>query len=77
MSRRALVLSLLVLLGLWEAGALLVRSPILPDPLAVGLAFLSELPAGLARHTAVSAWRVIASIIISVVLAAPLGLAMG
>lgn len=77
MSRRSLAGALLLIVAVWEAGALLVRSSILPDPLSVTLAFLQELPAGLALHTAVSAWRVIASIVIAVVLAAPLGLALG
>jgi NitT/TauT family transport system permease protein len=77
MSRRATLLALLLLLGLWAAGALAVHSPILPDPWSVAVAFVGELPRGLAWHTLISAWRVMASIVLAVVLAAPLGLALG
>jgi NitT/TauT family transport system permease protein len=77
MSKRATVLALLLLLCLWEAGSLAVRSAILPDPWSVTVAFAGELPRGLAWHTLISAWRVLASIILAVALAAPLGLALG
>ncbi len=77
MTKRATLLALLLLLGLWEAGALAVRSPILPDPWSVTVAFVRELPRGLAWHTLISAWRVVASIVLAVALAAPLGLALG
>ena len=77
MSKRATLLALLLLLGLWAGAALAVRSPILPDPVTVTIVFLRELPRGLAWHALVSAWRVVLSIGIAVVLAAPLGLALG
>jgi ABC-type nitrate/sulfonate/bicarbonate transport system permease component len=77
MSKRATLLALLLLLGLWEAGSLAVRSPILPDPWSVMAAFAGELPRGLAWHTVISAWRVVVSIVLAVALAAPLGLALG
>jgi NitT/TauT family transport system permease protein len=69
--------ALALLLALWEAAALAMRTSILPDPIAVGLAFAAALPNGLLGHTLVSAWRVVASIVIAVALAAPLGLALG
>jgi NitT/TauT family transport system permease protein len=77
MSKRATLLALLLILGLWEVGALAVHSAILPDPWSVTMAFVGELPRGLAWHTLISAWRVLASIILAVALAAPLGLALG
>jgi ABC-type nitrate/sulfonate/bicarbonate transport system permease component len=77
MSKRATLLALLLLLGMWEAGALAVRSAILPDPWSVTVAFVGELPRGLAWHTLISAWRVVASIVLAVTLAVPLGLALG
>jgi NitT/TauT family transport system permease protein len=77
MSKRATLLALLLLVGLWAGAALAVRSPILPDPVTVTIVFLRELPRGLAWHALVSAWRVVLSIGIAVVLAAPLGLALG
>ena len=43
----------------------------------VARTFVAELPKELARYFAVSAWRVLASILVSIALAAPVGLAMG
>jgi NitT/TauT family transport system permease protein len=77
MSKRAILLALVLLLAVWEAAALVVRLSILPDPVTVAGVFLRELPAGLAWHTLVSAWRVLVSIVIAVALAVPLGLALG
>jgi len=71
------VVALLVLLAAWEVAALGVQRPILPDPITVVLTFVRELGRGLAWHTTVSAWRVILSILVSVALAAPLGLVLG
>ena len=77
MSKRGTLLALALLVAVWEAAALVVHVASLPDPLNVTLVFLRELPAGLAWHTLVSTWRVMVSIVIAVVLAVPLGLAMG
>jgi NitT/TauT family transport system permease protein len=61
----------------WQVAALAVQAPVLPGPLAVLTAFVQALPRGLLWHTAVSAWRVVASIVIAVGLAAPIGLVLG
>jgi ABC-type nitrate/sulfonate/bicarbonate transport system permease component len=72
-----LVLATLVLLIAWQLIAWLIDRPILPEPLAVVRAFLLALPGELGRHLLVSAWRVIASILVAVAVAMPAGLALG
>jgi ABC-type nitrate/sulfonate/bicarbonate transport system permease component len=67
----------LVLLLVWQLAAWLVNEPILPGPFVVARAFFEELGNGLARHFLVSAWRVIASVLLAVALAAPAGLILG
>jgi len=78
MSRRAILLALLALIILWSALAALLHQPILPSPLVVAQAFWKEAAQGeLLAHFFASLWRVAASILLSVVLAAPAGLALG
>lgn len=66
-----------LLLGGWQLLSLGLGSPALPGPAAAladfGRLFASEL----ARHLAVSAWRVCLSLAAGTVLAAPLGLLVG
>jgi NitT/TauT family transport system permease protein len=57
--------------------AMAIHRDILPTPLVVARTFVAELPKELARHFAVSAWRVLVSILISIALAVPAGLVMG
>jgi ABC-type nitrate/sulfonate/bicarbonate transport system permease component len=77
MRNRDLLLSALALFVAWEILALLLNREILPTPTAVLSAFIVQLPRGLAWHFVVSAWRVVASIVLSVVLATPAGLVLG
>lgn len=77
MKRRDLLWALVVLAVLWQAAAWLVNKPILPSPLLVGKVFIQELNKGLVEHFLVSLWRVVASTILSVLLAAPAGLILG
>jgi ABC-type nitrate/sulfonate/bicarbonate transport system permease component len=77
MRRRDLLLAALALLLIWQAVALIVNEPILPGPLAVASAFVAGLQKDLAAHFLVSAWRVLASILLAVALAAPAGLILG
>lgn len=77
MRRRDLLLAAASLLLIWQAVALIVNQPILPGPLAVGQAFVEGLSEDLAGHFLVSAWRVLASILLAVALAAPAGLILG
>jgi NitT/TauT family transport system permease protein len=65
------------LLLAWQLLAILLRVDLLPEPVTVGQALVRELPRGLGRHFLVSGWRVVASIVLSVVTAVPAGLILG
>lgn len=78
MKRNQLLLAVLVLLLFWQLGSMLVDRPILPAPPAVGRALVSELARGdLLAHFTASLWRVMASTLLAIVLAAPAGLVLG
>lgn len=78
MKRRDLLWGLAGLLVLWQILTLLINRPILPSPLAVGSAFLKELGSGaLLEHLLASLWRVFASTVLAILLAAPAGLLLG
>jgi ABC-type nitrate/sulfonate/bicarbonate transport system permease component len=77
MKRRDLFLATLALIVLWQFIAWLVNEPILPGPVAVGRVFVAELGDGLANHFLISLWRVLASIVLAVLLAAPAGIVLG
>ena len=77
MRRRDLLFATLAILAVWEAAALLVDRPILPDPLLVLATLARETGRGLPAHFLASLLRVFAGIAISVALAAPAGLVIG
>ncbi len=77
MKRRDLALASLLLIAAWQLLAMAIHRDILPTPFVVLQTFIAELPKELARHFAVSAWRVLVSIAISIALAVPAGLVMG
>lgn len=78
MRRRDLLLAAAGLLVVWQALAWLLDQAILPSPWAVALALGDELLNGdLLRHFLASLWRVVASTLLSIGLAAPAGLALG
>ena len=78
MRRRDLLLAILALLLIWEIVALFVDKPILPTPTKVVQVFLSEMFDGnLLGHFLASLWRVIASVILAITIAAPAGLILG
>ena len=77
MKRRDMLFATLALFILWQIVAWLVDEPILPGPVAVGRVFFAELGDGLANHFLVSLWRVLASIVLAVLLAAPAGIVLG
>ncbi|HMN15422.1 MAG TPA: ABC transporter permease [Bellilinea sp.] len=76
MKRRDLLLATFALLVLWQAASMLLNQPILPSPVKVLQTFFAELGNGLALHFLASLWRVVASILLSIVLAVPAGLAL-
>jgi NitT/TauT family transport system permease protein len=77
MKRHDALLAALALLLAWQASAMLVNLPILPAPLKVFSVFIQELQSDLLRHFAFSLWRVFAGMALSVLVAAPVGLAIG
>ena len=77
MKKRELATAVLALLLIWQAAAWLVNKQILPGPVVVVQTFFTELGNGLAGHFLVSMWRVLASMFLAVVLAAPTGLVLG
>lgn len=75
---RDLLIGILIVLALWQLLAWALANPILPPPLPVLATFVDELINGeLARHFAVSVWRVMASLALALALAVPAGLALG
>ena len=78
MKWRQLLFGIVMTLGLWQILAWLIDRPILPGPVAVLPVFVHELFLGqLGRHLAVSAFRVLVSIALSLIVAVPAGLALG
>ncbi|MHC1784096.1 MAG: ABC transporter permease [Anaerolineaceae bacterium] len=78
MKRREILLALVVLFLLWELLAVLLQTPILPTPVRVLRSFyLATVSGELPGHFLASLWRVIASMLVSVLLAAPAGLMLG
>lgn len=77
MRTRDLLLATFVILILWQIVALILQRDILPAPTVVLAAFVTQLPRSLGWHFLVSAWRVVASIALSVLLATPAGLVLG
>src|SRR5919109_974327 len=86
MRKHHLFLASLALLALWQVLAWVVssgvlplraRTNILPGPLEVLPVFFVELPRELGPHFLVSLYRVVGSMALAVLLAAPTGLIMG
>jgi NitT/TauT family transport system permease protein len=75
--RRDVLLAAITLLVAWQAAAMIVNLPILPQPLEVLSVFFRELRRDMLIHFAVSLWRVTAGMMLSVAAAAPAGLAIG
>ena len=78
MQWRQLALGILSTLIIWQVAAWIIDNPIFPPPAIVLATFFEELRYGdLAVHFVVSAWRVVASMVIALVLAVPAGLILG
>jgi NitT/TauT family transport system permease protein len=77
MKRRDAILAALGLLLAWQLLALAVHLPILPAPIKVVSVLVRELQNGLFTHFVFSLWRVFAGMALSVLVAAPVGLAIG
>jgi len=77
MKRRDLFIAVIVLLLFWQSAAWIVNRPILPSPIEVARVIVPEIRNGLIAHFMVSLWRVVASTLLSIALAAPAGLILG
>lgn len=76
--RRDIFIALAALLLLWQLLAAALHQPVLPSPVQVAGAFAREIPRGeLPEHFLASLWRVVASMALSIALAAPAGLILG
>jgi NitT/TauT family transport system permease protein len=75
--RRDLFMATAGLLVLWWLTALLVNTPLLPTPWNVVKSLVYELGHGLMGHFLASLWRVVASTVLSILLAAPAGMILG
>lgn len=78
MRKRDVLLALAILLLAWQGLAVALGQPILPSPVLVLITFVQEILHGdLLPHFLASLWRVIASLVLSIILAAPAGLVLG
>ena len=77
MKQRDAFLAALGLLLVWQVVAMIVNLPILPAPVKVFTVLFEELGNGLLNHFAYSFWRVFAGMMLSVLLAVPVGLVIG
>ncbi len=77
MRKRDLLLATAGLLATWQLASMVLNKPVLPPPWDVLRAFALALPQELGRHMLVSAWRVVASIVIAIAFAVPAGLGLG
>jgi NitT/TauT family transport system permease protein len=76
-SKKPIIISLLVLLAIWAIAALIVHKPLSPTPWAVIYSFVTDLPRGLGWHILMSSWRILASMFITTITGVPLGLWLG
>ncbi len=77
MKRRDVFLAALALLLVWQIFAMIVNLPILPAPIKVFSVLIRELRHDLLNHFIFSLWRVVAGMALSVLVAVPVGLAIG
>lgn len=77
MKRRDVLFAAIALTIVWQILSMVVDGSILPDPITVIKVLFRELQKGLLIHFAVSLWRVVAGMLLSVLVAAPAGLIIG
>jgi NitT/TauT family transport system permease protein len=77
MRRRDLLIAVLAILVVWQVFAMIVNRPILPTPIEVAQVFFVELQSGMLDHFLASLWRVLASTLLAIATAAPLGIILG
>jgi NitT/TauT family transport system permease protein len=77
MKWRDALIGLIAALVIWQILALLLNRSVFPPPSQVLVVFYQTIWGELGRHFVVSAWRVVAAIILSVLVAVPIGLGLG
>lgn len=77
MRSRHILLATAVLVLAWQLAAMVVNASLLPGPGSAVSALIAELPRGLGHHFMVSGYRLVVSMIIATLLAAPAGMAIG
>jgi ABC-type nitrate/sulfonate/bicarbonate transport system permease component len=77
MKWRDALLGLIATIIIWQLLALLLNRSVFPPPTEVLVVFFRSIGGELGRHFLVSAWRVIAAVVLSVALAVPVGLGLG
>ena len=71
------LLALAFLLLLWQGAALALRTQALPGPASVITSFVELMGGALASHFLISTYRVLASLVLALLAAVPIGIAMG
>lgn len=77
MKWRDALIGLAATLVIWQLLAILLNTHVFPPPTRVLVVFFQSILGDLGRHFLVSAWRVIAAIVLAVLLAVPIGLGLG
>ena len=77
MSSKTVFTGILMILVIWQIFSWLINSPIMPSPVEVIPIFFVSLSGDLGLHFLASTGRVLASISLAVITAAPAGLALG
>ncbi|MFH2039403.1 MAG: ABC transporter permease [Chloroflexota bacterium] len=78
MQRKSIIITMLIVVIIWQVAALIIRLPIFPGPIDVFAAFIIELVNGkLGPHFLASIWRVMAGMGLAIMTASPAGLLLG
>jgi NitT/TauT family transport system permease protein len=77
MKRREIFYAIVFIFAVWQLLSSVLDLAILPSPLVVVVTLVTELGKELPGHFLVSLWRVVASTLLAVALAAPAGLVLG
>jgi len=71
------IIAFLIVILIWHGLSVLLNQPILPKPISVLKIFISSFPEDLGKHFFASFKRVVISIILAVIVSAPLGILIG
>jgi ABC-type nitrate/sulfonate/bicarbonate transport system permease component len=74
---REALIGLIATLVIWQILAMLLNRNVFPPPTEVLVIFFQQIFQDLGRHFLVSAWRVVAAIVLAVLIAVPVGLGLG